>query len=294
MRSSITSIDAAEPAAERPARQVRTFSARQAVTLGAVHTLALVALLVPSATGLIAFCATYLLTGYGLTLGYHRGLSHGAFRAHPVCQAVLCTLGALAFQGGPITWVGFHRAHHRFTDHAGDPHAATRGLFWSHVEWALHKGPNGYRRQKLRHLTAGLERIAYLRALERFQLPLNLGLFAATWVAFGPAVALWAFPLRIVVLWHVTWCTNSLAHGAGSGAESPRNLGWLALIGFGEGLHANHHARPSAARFAFGPGEVDPGYWPLAALERARLVRVPNPSRPLDSIRSRTRTSELP
>jgi stearoyl-CoA desaturase (delta-9 desaturase) len=194
-------------------------------------------------------------------------------------QWVLYTLGALAFQGGPLTWVGFHRAHHRFTDHSGDPHAASRGFFWSHMGWALQKGPNGYRAQKLVHLTASLKRIPMLRALERWNLALNLVLFALTWVAFGTSVALWAFPLRIVALWHVTWCTNSLAHGAGGPVVAPRNLGWLALIGFGEGLHANHHEAPSDARFARGLREIDPGYWGLLLLARLGLVQLPKAAR---------------
>jgi stearoyl-CoA desaturase (delta-9 desaturase) len=264
------------PARRNRKRTIKTFSTRQALILGATHALAIGAFFVPSRAGAIAFSIAYLLTGYGISLGYHRGLAHGAFRAHPVAQLLLSTLGALAFQGGPITWVGFHRAHHRFTDESGDPHAASRGFFWSHIGWAMEKGPNGYRPQRLAHLTASLRRVPLLRALERWNLHMNVALFALTWLAFGTSVALWAFPLRIVALWHVTWCTNSVAHGAGRPNVAPLNLGWLALIGFGEGLHANHHDAPSVPSFARRRWEVDPGYWGLLVLAGARLVHLPN------------------
>jgi fatty-acid desaturase len=259
----------------RAARAVRTFSPHQAVVLGITHALAAAALVVPSGTNAIAFVVLYLITGFGISLGYHRALSHGAFRAHPVVLRVLCVMGALAFQGGPLTWVSFHRAHHRFTDRSGDPHAASRGFFWSHFGWALQKGPNGYRRQKLRHLTATLERIPFFRFVERYNLVINVTLFALTWVVFGGGLALWAFPLRIVALWHVTWLTNSLAHGAHERDPKPRNIGWLALVGFGEGLHKNHHDAPSSPRFAWRKWEIDPGYWALASLSVLRLVSIP-------------------
>jgi stearoyl-CoA desaturase (delta-9 desaturase) len=279
--------------ASRAARAVRTFSTTQAVMLGITHVLAAAALVVPTRTNAIAFVALYLVTGFGISLGYHRALSHGAFRANPIVLRVLCTMGALAFQGGPLTWVSFHRAHHRFTDRHGDPHAASRGFFWSHFGWALQKGPNGYRRQKLRHLTASLERIPFFRWLERYNLAINLTLFVATWVVFGGGIALWAFPLRIVALWHVTWLTNSLAHGAHDREPTPRNIQWLALVGFGEGLHKNHHDVPSSPRFARRRGELDPGYWALASLSALRLVSIPRNHASTVDVRSEPTTPEI-
>jgi len=267
-------------------RRRRSFSTRQALILGATHLGAVVAFGVPTPAGAMILLAAYLATGLGISLGYHRGLSHGAFRARPWVMRGLCLLGALALQGGPISWVGFHRAHHRFADHHGDPHAATRGFFWSHVGWALHKAPNGYRRQKLRHLTLGLERDPFLVWLEKRHLWLNLGLFSLTFVLAGAKLALWAFPLRIVLLWHATWLTNSIAHGVHCRVPRPRNVHWLALIAFGEGLHANHHELPSHASFARARGELDPGYWALALLDKLGAVTLPK--------RAKARTTSTP
>jgi fatty-acid desaturase len=247
-------------------RRRRTFSNRQALILGGVHLAALFALWVPTPAGAMTLLATYLLTGLGISLGYHRGLSHGAFRAQPWAMRGLSLLGALALQGGPIGWVGFHRAHHRFADNHGDPHAASRGFFWSHVGWALHKAPNG------------LERDPFLVWLEKCHLLLNLGLFVIAFVLFGAKLALWAFPLRIALLWHATWLTNSIAHGVHCGVPKPRNVHWLAIVGFGEGLHANHHDAPSHASFVRNPGEVDPGYWALALLAKLGAVSLPKRS----------------
>jgi stearoyl-CoA desaturase (delta-9 desaturase) len=251
------------------------FSKRQAAVIGGTHALALAALALPSRAGVAAFVVTYLLTGLGISLGYHRYLAHGAFRMTPALRAVLYVLGALALQGGPITWVSFHRAHHLFDDGPGDPHAASRGAWWSHMGWAFHKAPNGYRRQKLRRLTASLERNTFLAWLERHHLDINLALFAATWALFGASVALWAFPLRTVALWHVTWATNSVAHGAGGSTSAPRNVTWLTFLGFGEGLHENHHREPSSARFSRRAGDFDLGFAVLRGLILLRLARLP-------------------
>jgi fatty-acid desaturase len=277
-------MDASAASLRGTGRSISTFSIRQAVLIASIHMLAFVALFVPSKAGVVALVVTYLISGYGISLGYHRGLSHGAFRSRYVVWAALSAMGALAVQGGPITWVSFHRAHHRFQDGSGDPHAASRGFLWSHMGWALHKGPNGYRRQRLRHLTAALARRPFLLWLERWHFVINIGLFGATALVAGVPFALWAFPLRVVILWHVTWLTNSVAHGAHRHDVGPRNVRWLSIIGFGEGLHANHHAAPSAPCFARARGEHDPGYWMLKLLARARLVHLASSNASRDEV----------
>ena len=261
-------------------RAMQRLSYRQIGMLTLTHSGALLALVRPTGAVCAAALVTYLLTGFGISLGFHRGLAHGAFGARRGLMRVLSLLGTLAFQGGPISWIGFHRAHHRFTEGHGDPHSASRGFFWAHMGWALYKGPNGYRRQKLKYLTKSLERDPWLRFLERHHFALNASLFALTLALGGINLALWAFPLRIVALWHVTWCTNSIAHGAhvradGAANSGPRNVTWLSIIGFGEGLHKNHHAAPSRPSFAAQNGEIDPGFWVLSSLARLGWVRLP-------------------
>lgn len=260
-----------------PAQRRSTISRSQVRLIVITHLLAAVALGFPSPRALIAFGVAYVLSaGIGISVGFHRGLSHCAFAAPRALMLSFSALGTLALQGGPITWVGLHRAHHKFADREGDPHSAARGFWWSHVLWAFHKGPNGYRPMRLAGLTHEVARDPVLRWLERNHLIFNLGMFGAGIVLLGPAVALWAFPLRIVFVWHLAWLVNSLAHDSRRAREMPgdsaRNLHAFALISFGEGLHANHHERPRRASFARRWYEVDVGFAFLWLLAKVRLV----------------------
>jgi len=285
-------IDIIEEASASPAagsaRRRSTVSRRQVQLLLTVHGVALLALAFPSIGGLAALVVGYILTGgIGISLGYHRCFSHNAFGAHRVLRGILAVLGVLAFQGGPLTWIGFHRAHHKFSNGQGDPHSAARGFWWSHVGWALHKGPNGYRPIRMRSLLGAAARDPLLTWLERHNLALNLAALVVLAVALGPACALWAVPLRIVVVWHMTWLTNSIGHSRlqttgdeGGSEQTARNVHWLAVLNFGEGLHRNHHAAPGNPCLSRSRGEIDPGYLVLAMLSKLRLVALrPKPSR---------------
>lgn len=253
------------------------------------HAAALVAACFPSQRGAVALAVGYALTaGFGISLGYHRGLSHEAFKAPRWVMRLLVVFGALAFQGGPVTWVAFHRAHHRFTDEPGDPHSAARGFWWSHIGWTLHKGPNGFRPRYMRRLARRVELDPVYVWLERHHLAVNVAAFAVAALVLGPSAAAWAFPLRIVLVWHLAWLTNSLGHGAlpfrtrapalegcATRPTSARNLAWLSLLNFGEGLHHAHHTQPWNPRFSRGAGELDFGYGLLRLLAAAGLVALP-------------------
>jgi stearoyl-CoA desaturase (delta-9 desaturase) len=213
----------------------------------------------------------HVLTGcLGVSVGLHRLLAHRAFQASPPVRNLLATLGTLAYQGGPLRWAALHRAHHRHADGPGDPHARTQGFFFSHVGWAFVKAPNGYRYRQLKRQVPDLASVPWLVALEKHQSAVNLGAFALAVALCGWQVALWAFPLRIVATWHATWLVNSVAHApvsaeAKAGATA-RNLPWLALLTYGEGFHANHHAAPRAPRLGVGSIFWDQGYLVIAAL----------------------------
>jgi len=104
-------------------------------------------------------------------------------------------------------------------------------------------------------------------------------------VAIGWKVALWAVPLRVVVVWHLTWIVNSISHGAGKkfkvkGASSARNHKALALLNFGESLHENHHRFPTRPAFVLRQGEVDSGWILLKALHWLGLVQLKSRSIP--------------
>src|ERR1044072_9102409 len=95
---------------------------------------------------LTVFAIMYILSGFGVTVGFHRMLTHRAFQTHRFTRYFFAYLGMLSVQGPVIDWVADHRKHHAHTDVEGDPHSphvghgdgvkgAIRGLWHSHVGW---------------------------------------------------------------------------------------------------------------------------------------------------------------
>ncbi|QPN61929.1 fatty acid desaturase [Synechococcus sp. CBW1004] len=256
--------------------------------MAAIHVLAVVALLpqfwsLPAvATLLILYWVTACL---GVTIGYHRLLSHRAFRLPQWLERFFATCGALSCQHGPIDWVGLHRHHHKFSDTDADHHDSNKGFWWSHMGWMLEAVPA---LASVPRLTGDLAADPYYRWLNKWFLVLQLPLAALLfWIgtvtgAGGWALVLWGIPLRLVLVYHVTWLVNSATHCWGeavhdSGDKSRNNL-WVALFTFGEGWHNNHHAYPHSARHGFGPGQIDLTWQHirlLRALGLATQVRLP-------------------
>src|SRR5882724_10458540 len=118
-----------------------------AVVVPFVATLAAIVLFwnsVVSATDLAILAVMYLITAAGITIGYHRLLTHRSFRTHKATEYIFATLGSMAVQGSVIAWVADHRKHHAHTDVEGDPHSphvghgdGMRGLWHAHTGWLL-------------------------------------------------------------------------------------------------------------------------------------------------------------
>jgi stearoyl-CoA desaturase (delta-9 desaturase) len=236
-------------------------------------------------TGLVLFVGLSVLTYvFGITVGFHRHLSHRSFKTGVAIEAALALLGTLALEGGPILWVALHRLHHKEADREGDPHTPRAGVFWAHVLWFSYKHPRledaGVR---LRYVP-DLARRPALVWIEQHNFRLNaasgLGLVAVGWAAGGwpeaVSALLWGGPVRIAFVWHVTFLVNSAAHLWGyrnfATRDDSRNNWWVALLSWGEGWHNNHHADPTAADFGVQWYEFDPGYWTICALERVGLA----------------------
>jgi len=233
------------------------------------------------------FAAMYLLTGFGITVGYHRLLAHRAFRTSGALRGVLSIAGAMAIQGPAIRWVADHRRHHGWTDRAGDPHSPCHGaairsvvaLWYAHMGWFFDAEKTAVRRfapDLVRDpVVSTVDRLYPLWMLLSLALPLALGL-AAGGADGALGGLLWGGLTRICVVQHVTWSVNSIAHAFGErrfatrdGSRNVRLLGWLAL---GEGWHNNHHAFPRSAIQGLRRGEVDPSGALLRVLERLGLV----------------------
>ena len=249
-----------------------------------IHVLATVALLPRfwSWQGLVAFAVLYWMTVLGVTLGLHRLVAHRSFEVPGWLERVLVVMGTLACQSGPIDWVALHRHHHRFSDQPNDHHDAGRGLWWSHSEWMLHDIPA----LKEKHRYAGdLLSDRFYVWLDRWflvlQIPLGLALYwygeAAGVHGGGVGLVLWAIPLRLAVVYHVTWLVNSATHAFGyRNFNSPylsRNCWWVAVLSFGEGWHNNHHAYPDSARHGLRWFEFDITWMHIRLLRRLGLTR---------------------
>ena len=249
-----------------------------------IHVLATVALLPRfwSWQGLVAFGVLYWMTVLGVTLGLHRLVAHRSFEVPGWLERVLVVMGTLACQSGPIDWVALHRHHHRFSDQPNDHHDAGRGLWWSHSEWMLHDIPA----LKEKHRYAGdLLNDRFYVWLDRgflvLQIPLGLSLYwygeAAGIHGGGVGLVLWAIPLRLAVVYHVTWLVNSATHAFGyrnfNSPDLSRNCWWVAVLSFGEGWHNNHHAYPDSARHGLRWFEFDITWMHIRLLRRLGLTR---------------------
>ncbi|MFI1401119.1 acyl-CoA desaturase [Streptomyces sp. NPDC020681] len=234
----------------------------------------------------------YVLTGLGVTAGFHRLLTHRSFTAAPALRIALAAAGSMSFQGDVIGWVATHRRHHAFTDRPGDPHSPfrygtslrglLRGLAHAHVGWLFQADATPVGRYAP-DLLADRSMRALSRAFPVLCL-LSLALpFAAGWaiggtVRDGLTALLWAGLVRVALLQHVTWSVNSLCHMIGDRPfrthrhDRATNLWPLALLSFGESWHNLHHADPTCARHGVDRGQLDPTAAAIRLFERLGLA----------------------
>jgi len=254
-----------------------------------IHILSLVALQpkywsTPSIVTLFFF---YWLTAcLGVTLGYHRLLSHRSFIVPLWLERFFATCGAISCQHGPIDWVGLHRHHHSFSDTEVDHHNSKRGFWYSHMGW-MFKDVEALK--AVPKLSRDLIKDPYYRFLNKYflflQVPIGLTLFAIgeKLGVGGWSLVLWGIPLRLVVVYHITWLVNSATHCWGSVAfdsgDESRNNAWVAALTFGEGWHNNHHAFPNSAKQGLFRGQIDLTWEHIKFLARlgfAKKIKLPS------------------
>ena len=266
-----------------------------AVTLPFAAFAVAVALLWNRAVGpldLVLLAVLYVVIALGVTVGYHRLLTHAAFGSPPAVRYALAVLGSMAVQGPVIDWVADHRKHHAHTDEEGDPHSPhghgsgfagmVRGLLYAHMGWLL--DTQGQARK--RKYAPDLLEDPGMRAINRLFVPLALfGLlvpFALGWAIGGDlrdglTGLLWGGLVRVFLLHHVTWSINSVCHFFGRRRfetdDHSTNVAWLALPSLGEAWHHNHHAFPRSSRHGLRRLELDPSAMVITAMERLGLAR---------------------
>ncbi len=232
---------------------------------------------------------TYALTGFGITVGYHRLFTHRSFECPRWVRAAFAIAGSMALQGPVIRWVADHRRHHAFSDQAGDPHSphvsesgrgAVRRFFDSHAGWffsAEKTRPRRYAPDLLDDpLIRGIDRLYLVWMVLTFALPFALGLTLGGSLDAGVSALLWGGFVRLFLVHHVTWCINSVCHVFGSRPHATRdrstNNAWLAIPSLGESWHNNHHAFPTSARHGLAWWQVDLSALLIGALSAVGLA----------------------
>ncbi len=235
----------------------------------------------------------YGLTALGVTLGFHRMLTHRAFESSRAFRAIIAVLGSMAVQGSVLTWVADHRKHHAFTDQEGDPHSphlsgpgfrgAVRGLWHAHVGWLFESVGMADRSRFVPDLLRDrvitvVDRLFWLWVALGFAIPFGLGWLIGGGLGAALTAVLWGGLVRVFLLHHVTWSINSVCHFFGrrrfAVEDESRNVFWLAPLSMGEAWHHNHHAFPTSAFHGLGSWErvADPTGLLISLLERLGVI----------------------
>ncbi|MEA2456827.1 MAG: hypothetical protein QOI45_3089 [Thermoleophilaceae bacterium] len=238
------------------------------------------------------FLIMYVLTGLGVTVGFHRHLTHRSFKTSRPLRGLLAILGSVAIEGPVISWVADHRKHHTYSDQEGDPHSphvghdgglrgALKGLAHAHVGWLFIHTQRGARKRYAPDLiddpvVSFVDRTFLVWVLAGFLAAFGLGYAIGGTLDAALTGLLWGAGVRMLVVHHVTYSINSLCHFFGRQRfpteDESRNLFWLALPTFGESWHNNHHAFPTSAEHGMRRWEIDLSAIVIRGLERLGLV----------------------
>ena len=239
---------------------------------------------------LVLLVVMYLLTGFGITIGFHRLFTHRSFETSRVMQTILVALGSMALEGSLLHWVACHRKHHQHSDHDEDPHSPhthghgfismLRGFWRAHVGWIFEGAP-----REIDRYAGDLIRDPFVKRLSAlFPLWIALSLIIPTvlgglltWSWMGALLGfIWGGLVRILIVHHVTWSINSVCHIWGTrsfrSSDESRNNVIFGVLGLGEGWHNNHHAFPSSARHGLRWWEFDISFIVIVIMSRLGLV----------------------
>lgn len=266
-----------------------------AVVIPFVATLVAVVLLwnrLVSTVDLAIAAVMYLLTAIGITVGFHRLLTHRSFQTSKPMEYLFAVLGSMAVQGPVISWVADHRKHHAHTDEEGDPHSphvghaggvkgVFAGLWHAHAGWLMstqgradwkRHAADLYEDRGMRLITRQFVPLVLLTLL----LPTLAGYLASGTLAGAATGLLWGGLVRIFFVHHITWSVNSICHYFGTRRfdtdDRSTNVFWLAIPSLGESWHHNHHAFPRSATHGLRRREIDPSALVISSMEKLGLA----------------------
>ncbi len=223
-------------------------------------------------TDLILLLVGYSLVALGVTVGFHRMLTHRSFTPHPVVKFILLVLGSMAFEGPALSWAATHIKHHAVSDREGDPHSPMDGFFHAHLGWLFTKqmeDPNVYCRHLVKDpIINFVSKTFLLWAGLSLVIPFMIG---------GWHGLIWGGLVRMFLTHHVTWSVNSVCHTFGKRPyetnDASRNEWVVGLLAFGEGWHNNHHAFPRSAFHGLRWWQFDLSGLLIATLEKLGLAK---------------------
>lgn len=240
-----------------------------------------------------AFALSYLWHGLGVTIGYHRLLSHRSFKCFKIVEYFWVLGGYLAFEGSPLWWATMHRAHHRYVDTPLDPHSPRYGVKNAYYGWMGHKGYAAHINPELQCPDVAKDPLyRFLDQNGNWQrghaLAAATGLLfrAGLWILFGWKIALGSALAGVVIL-QIPLLLNVVCHMPRMGYKTYArdddsvNVWWVALLAHGEGWHNHHHAFPGSARSGLQPHEFDLSWQVLRLLRSVGLISWMNEADPV-------------
>jgi fatty-acid desaturase len=234
----------------------------------------------------VFFVLHYVTACWGITLGYHRLLTHGSLVVSRPVRIFFSICGTISAEGSPLYWVATHRKHHVLSDQEGDPHSPNDGFWWSHMLWFQPKETAEQEQALFKRWAPDMYADPVQRFLHKtfivYPIMLGIALYGLGhwWIGNGLSFVLLGLCARMVVCYHCTWFVNSATHVWGyrnyESTDRSRNLWWVSLLSYGEGWHNNHHAHQRLAKHGHRWFELDVTYrtiWVLKMLGLAKNVQ---------------------
>jgi sn-1 stearoyl-lipid 9-desaturase len=216
----------------------------------------------------VALLLHWITGGLGITLGWHRLLSHRSFQVPKWLEYFFALCGTLALQGGIIWWVGLHRHHHLHSDEDLDHHDSKKGFLWSHVRWMCFEIPA---ESDIPRFTKDISDDRFYQFLNKYFFPLQVVLGVILYAIGGWPFVFWGVFARLVIVYHCTWLVNSATHKFGyrnfETTDNSTNCWWVAITTYGEGWHNNHHAYQYSARHGMKWWEIDITWMTIQVLQ---------------------------
>ncbi len=228
----------------------------------------------------VAVLLHWVTGGLGVTLGWHRLVTHRSFQVPKWLEYFFVFCGSLTMQGGVIWWVGLHRHHHLYSDQDNDHHDSGKGFWWSHMGWLLHEVPA---ETEVPRFVKDIGDDPVYQFLDNYFFPIQIILAGILYLIGGWPFVVWGVFVRLVLVYHCTWFVNSATHKFGyrshESGDRSTNCWWVALVTYGEGWHNNHHAYQYSARHGLQWWEIDFTWMTiqfLQAIGLAKNVKLPS------------------